>query len=232
MLSIIIPCYNEAANIPYLIRACKKAIPTEFSGEILLVDNGSTDDTLDMIKQHIEPNSPFRVIAIPQNKGYGHGILTGLQEASGTVLAWTHADCQTDPADVFRAYAEYLQHNDPMLIIKGHRVGRRYSEWFFSAMMQIIASICLQTTLSDINAQPKLCSRHFYETAIQGSAPDDFSLDLYFLLQAKRYGTIGTIPVSFHERTRGEAKGGGSFRTRLRLIHRTLSYIIQLARTT
>lgn len=231
MLSIIIPCYNEASNIPHLIHACKKAIPPNFSGEILLVDNGSTDDTLAVIKRYIESERLFRVIEIIENRGYGYGILMGLQAAKGRVLAWTHADCQTDPQDVFRAYATYLAYEDPKLVIKGHRVGRRYSAWFFSTMMQIIASICLQTQLSDINAQPKLCSRYFYETYIQAAAPHDFSLDLYFLLQAKRHGHIRTIPVSFYDRTRGEAKGGGSLHTRIRLIYRTLCYIAQLTRT-
>ena len=230
MLSIIIPCYNEADNIPHLITACLQAMPASFSGEIILVNNGSTDNTSDILTQYIPANSVFRTIDIEKNKGYGHGILTGLAAARGEVLAWTHADCQTDPQDVFRAYDRYLQHGQADVFVKGHRIGRRYSEWFFSAMMQAIASICLRTRLTDINAQPKLFSRAFYKRHIQNQAPEDFSLDLYVLLQATRHRSIDTIPVFFHQRTRGEAKGGGSMRTRIRLINRTLRYIIQLAK--
>ena len=45
-----------------------------------------------------------RVVTVPVNLGYGHGILSGLREAKGDYLAWTHADLQTDPADVVKAW--------------------------------------------------------------------------------------------------------------------------------
>jgi hypothetical protein len=94
--------------------------------------------------------------------------------------------------------------------------------------MQVFASIVLKQWLSDINAQPKVFSREFYVKHIELNAPYDFSLDLYLMYQAKVHGKITTIPVYFNKRMHGEAKGGGSFKTRIKLIKRTFAYIFEL----
>ena len=104
-LSIVLPCYNEAGNIPSIIDAFYKALPKSIQTEIILVNNGSTDNTKAVLKKSLSrfQKGPFKVINIPKNKGYGHGILSGLDAASGQVLSMTHADMQTPPEDVFKA---------------------------------------------------------------------------------------------------------------------------------
>jgi hypothetical protein len=71
-------------------------------------------------------------------------------------------------------------------------------------------------------------SRKFYEEYLNENAPWDFSLDLYLLYWAKKKNTIYEIPVYFNKRMHGEAKGGGSFKTRIKLIKRTFKYIFEL----
>lgn len=232
MLSIVVPCYNEQENVPHIIEKFQAAIPEGFAVEVLLVNNGSTDDSAAVFADALSAlgeNTPFRVVTVSENKGYGFGILSGLNAAKGNVLAWTHADLQTDPADVFRAYAVYKNANDPLLVVKGHRLKRKFSEAFFTFGMQLVAALALQSWLSDINAQPKLFSRSFFEKWVRNHAPLDFSLDLYLLYQAKKHGRITTIPVYFNDRLYGEAKGGGSFKTRIKLIRRTFTYIFKLS---
>ena len=98
--------------------------------------------------------------------------------------------------------------------------------------MQYYASLILGVALNDINAQPKLFSREFYNNYILGQAPHDFSLDLYALYCAQKNDyTILTIPVVFSDRIYGEAKGGGSLKTKYKLIKRTFAYIHELAKT-
>ena len=84
----------------------------------------------------------------------------------------------------------------------------------------------LGVKLDEINAQPKVFRRNFYHNLLKKNAPDDFSLDLYLLLVAKKRGyKIQNIPVSFHKRLFGIAKGGGSLKGKFPLIKRTISYI-------
>ena len=85
-LSIVIPCYNEAGNIPTLINRLESIQYDET--EVILVDNGSTDDTTTVIEKTLfEKESFIKSVSIKQNIGYGHGIMSGVKEATGDVIA-------------------------------------------------------------------------------------------------------------------------------------------------
>lgn len=228
MLSIVIPCYNESENLPELFEKIPALYDKNPNLEIILVNNGSTDDSGALLKK-LSRNMPIKIIDLDQNQGYGFGILSGLDAASGEVLAWTHADLQTDPADVLKAYELYrkLLPQYPNLLIRGKRKNRRFLEVLFTWGMQLYVNCKLKCRLSDINAQPKLFSKEFYRQ-IRPQAPYDFSLDLYILYQMAQIGTIKTIDVFFHKRAGGEAKGGGNWKGRIKLIKRTLQYINKL----
>ena len=106
VLSVIFPCYNESSNIIGIISSIKSALQGRNDVEIILVDNGSTDSTPQVLEQALqgEHNKQFKTLRIEKNIGYGHGIMTGVKNASGEVIAWTHADLQTDIKDVLNAY--------------------------------------------------------------------------------------------------------------------------------
>ncbi len=224
-LSIAVPCYNEEKNIPLIIAAFKKAVGERKNIEVILVNNGSTDDSQNVFERELKEEKLFKLVNVTKNQGYGFGILSGLEAASGNVLAWTHADMQTDPSDVIKGFDLYEEN----ILIKGKRQNRKALEFLFTFGMQIIASIALRTYLDDINAQPKIFSREFYEKYVKNQAPHDFSLDLFLLYQAKKNNyKIKEIAVDFTKRMHGEAKGGGSWKTRIKLIKRTFAYIIKL----
>jgi len=233
MLSIVIPCYNEALNIPHIHTAFKNCIGDRKDIEVVLVNNGSKDNSSEVLESIVSnetSDSFFRVVQVPENKGYGHGILSGLKEAKGDILAWTHADLQTDPSDVIKGYEKYLMHNNESVFVKGKRKERKLHAWFFSWGMQVLSSWALKHNLDDINAQPKVFSRKFYETYLEDKAPYDFSLDLYAHYWAAKTGKVVDIPVVVNERLHGEAKGGGSVKTKVKLIYRTFNYIFDLKR--
>ena len=111
-LSIILPCYNESKGLEALVkRFDQTGRGVDF--ELILVDNGSTDNTPQVLP-YLLARYPFaRSARVEFNQGYGHGILTGLRAARADVLAWSHADLQTDPADVFRAWRAIKPPADP-----------------------------------------------------------------------------------------------------------------------
>lgn len=229
-LSIIVPCYNEEKNIPLIVAAFKKAVGERKNIEVVLVNNGSADNSANVFASEIGQENFFKIVNVEKNQGYGFGILCGLEASSNEVLAWTHADMQTDPSDVIRGFDLYLSQNDEKILVKGKRQNRAPLEFLFTFGMQIIASLALKTYLDDINAQPKIFSRNFYENYIKNKAPHDFSLDLFLLYMAKKNGLkIKEIEVNFAKRIHGEAKGGGSWKTRIKLIKRTFKYIFELA---
>ena len=75
-LSVVIPCFNESKNLPLLISRCQKTYVKEQSIEFILVDNGSTDDTQEVIKDLTSNLSFVTVVHVEINKGYGYGILS------------------------------------------------------------------------------------------------------------------------------------------------------------
>lgn len=234
MLSIILPCYNEKDNLVALFERLDLLVKASDEIEIVLVNNGSNDGSDIVFEQEVLSRSKeiFKIVHVKENKGYGFGILSGLRAAKGNVLAVTHADRQTDPMDVLKAYEIYRSKDDLNLLVKGFRKNRKISEAVFSYGMGLLASIVLGSRLTEINAQPKLFSKSFFDT-YENDAPNDFSLDLYLLYQAKKHGQIIDFPVYFSKRVAGEAKGGSgsSFKVKWKLIKRSFSYIFELKRS-
>lgn len=229
-LSIVLPCYNEGGNIPHIIERFLAVIPNDITTEVLLVNNGSSDNSKEIFESELSKlnDHPFKVVEVTENKGYGFGILSGLAEAKGGTLAWTHADMQTDPEDVIKAYRLWKSEGADTIFVKGTRKNRAFAEAFFTFGMQVVTLLLLKINLHDINAQPKVFGRSFYDKILKKDAPHDFSLDLFAYFHAKKTLTVKTLPVFFNKRLHGEAKGGGSFKTRLKLIDRTFRYIWHL----
>ncbi len=231
-LSVVVPCYNEGGNLVALVRRFREALAGHDDVELVLVNNGSRDHSALVLACELErPENQFaRRVDVPVNQGYGFGILSGLRAAGGEYLAWTHADLQTDPADVLLGFERLLADDEPQrCLVRGRRVGRPLVDRAFTIGMGWVASAALATPLVDINAQPKIFHRRLL--AEMSGAPWDFSLDLYVLYLAQQQGLkIIEQPVRFGMRTHGEAKGGGSLRGKARLTRRTLQYIFRLRR--
>ncbi len=231
-LSIVVPCFNEAQNITRVLTKLDDLLKDKSNIEVLVVDGCSTDETPEELKrifEHLDPQK-FKLILTETRGGYGHDIIHALSQASGDVLSWTHADLQTDPYDVIKAFDLYLNTEEDHTFIKGKRKNRQFIESFFTFGMQVVVWFVLKKCLTDINAQPKLFSREFYNKYLKKNYPSDFSLDLYAMYQAKANGyNVKTLPVEFRKRLYGEAKGGGgSWKGRIQLIKRTFKYIFKL----
>lgn len=228
-LSLVIPCYNEARNLPALVERCR-AVFAGHHAEVVLVDNGSTDNSAEVLAGLLAGGGEVRSIRVPVNQGYGHGILEGLRAAEGDVLAWTHADMQTDPADALKGFALFEAAADAArLFVKGRRIGRPIADDIFTMGMACFETVLLRQILWDINAQPTMFSRSFFETWT--NPPKDFSLDLYAYYQAKRQKLeVKRIPVTFGQRLHGVSSWNISPSAKMKFIRRTLDYSFTLAK--
>lgn len=231
--SLVIPCYNEAAGLPELIRRCAY-VAAEGRGEVILVDNGSADDSAAVLEGRLGPAGSdgvdgVRWVRVPVNQGYGFGITSGLAEARAAVVGWTHADLQTDPADVLRAMALFEDGGD-RLLVKGRRFGRPLADRVFTAGMSAFETALLRRPLRDINAQPTLFSRELLDR--WGTPPTDFSLDLFALYSALDAGfRVRRFPVIFAPRKWGVSSWNTDWSAKRRFIRRTLDYSLQLRKT-
>ena len=227
-LSIIIPCYNEEKNIPLILRRFKSLLKRMKNVELILVNNGSTDNSAKVLRKVI-PNYKFaRTVLIRVNKGYGFGILSGLLTARGKYLCWTHADMQTDPGDPIKAYYIIKNERSPeKVFVKGKRIGRPISDLVLTYAMSIFESILFGRILYDINAQPNLFHKSFMKIA--KNPPKDFSLDLYFYYIAMKHNyKMRRFDVYFKKRIHGKSHWNTSIINKIKTIKRAISYSLNL----
>ena len=224
-LSIVVPCYNEEQNIPLILNRFAEVIQRD-DIEVILVDNGSTDDSARVIAG-LMPKYPFvRTVRVEVNQGYGYGILQGLRECRGEYIGWTHADMQTDPGDILKALA-IIEKEQGLVFVKGNRKGRPLFAVFCTAGMSLFETCYLHKKLYDINAQPNIFPKVFYDG--WENQPHDFSLDLYALYMARKKGLkVVRFPVLFPERVYGESKWNTGLMAKWKFIKRTVAFSINL----
>lgn len=228
-LSIVIPCYDEANNIPLILNRFNDVIKRN-DIEVILVDNGSTDNSFEIINNLLPKYSFAKTIRIEVNEGYGYGIIQGLKVCTGKFIGWTHADMQTDPADLIKAL-NIIEKNSKIknIYVKGNRKGRPVIDKFFTVGMSIFETIYMGTKLYDINAQPNVFNKEFFET--WKNPPKDFSLDLYALYMAQKSGLqVKRFSVQFPKRIYGKSKWNTGFKSKWKFVKRTISFSKKLKR--
>lgn len=221
-IAIVIPCFNEAENLPRLIQHLESIIEvSKFS--FVLVDNGSTDGSAEILRKVINPK--IRVVPLDVNQGYGGGIQAGLMQCTSQFVGWMHSDLQTSPTVLLSEQFQTASNT----LIKGQRTGRRFLERLFTVGMAIIESLIFRQRLWDINGQPTIFPREWFEKF--ENPPKDFSLDLYLYVQARRSGlTIVRPRVEFGERFAGSSSWDSGFKSKVRFMKRTILYSIKLWR--
>lgn len=227
--SLVIPCYNEAANLPLLVARCRQSL-ADHPVEVVLVDNGSIDESPAVLARLLADSTKIRSVRVEKNQGYGFGILSGLAAARGDVLGWTHADMQTDPADFAKAAALFDAATDQRrLFVKGRRRGRPIGDEIFTSGMAVFETFLLGKPLIDINAQPTVFHRSFFES--WAAPPHDFSLDLYAYFQAKALGLeVKRFDVVFGERAHGISHWNINWKAKRKFIRRTIDFSFELRR--
>jgi hypothetical protein len=136
---------------------------------------------------------------------------------------------QTDPQDALRGLQLFERHG-PNIFVKGRRYGRPLGDVAFTVGMSAFETVLLRKPMWDINAQPTMFSRAFFET--WRGAPHDFSLDLYAYYMARRDGmNVHRFPVLFGERAHGVSHWNVNWAAKRKFIRRTMDFSLQLRKS-
>ena len=228
-LSIVIPCFNEAKSLPKLVKDFSKKLKRR-DVELILVNNGS-NDLSETILLNLKKNYNFlKTIRLKKNNGYGNGVLQGLKKAKGQYISWTHADLQTDPYDVIIGFEKFKKELSPKIFIKGNRLGRPFKDVVFTIGMSIFETILLKNLFWDVNAQPNIFHKNFFN--MLEKIPLDFSFDLFFYFNAKKKNLkILRFPVKYPQRKFGISHWNTDFKNKMKFIKRTIKYSFQLKKS-
>ena len=232
-ISLVLPCYNESKSLKELVsKAIASAKARNIGPEqfrLILVENGSSDNSLEVmheLKNTEEFGAYLEIVPVNPNEGYGNGIYQGLKNISTDYAAWSHADSQCDPEDVFKALEIQEKKEERKLIVKGNRFGRGFGEKFISWGFELLASFIFFKNFHEINAQPKVFRSELLKEV--QNPPKDFAFDLYVLIRAKELGyQIQEIPVDFPPRIYGVSNWANSFPSKFRTIKKMVIYMLK-----
>lgn len=226
--SIIIPCYNESNNLEKLLEVFN-GFMNKINAELVLVNNGSSDSTESMKVNFLKKYPFLKWVYVEKNIGYGDGIMQGINNAEGKYLAYTHADLQTNPMDVYKAILIIEKNQEQNILIKGVRSGRSFIARLFSKGMEYVVLLILGVKMKEINSQPTIFSKHLISKIMNPPDHWGFDVSLYYYAMKNNY-KIHRIEVQFPKRQAGKSKWNRGFLSRINLSIKMIKYCLEIKR--
>ena len=216
-LSLIIPVYNEEANLPLLYDSIKKALePLQQNWEVIFVDDGSQDKSLDVLKALVKKDPRHvRAVIFRRNFGQTAAITAGIDHAQGDTIVLLDADMQNDPADIPMLLAKLDEGYD---LVSGWRKDRKDNR--LTRTIPSIFANGLISWVTGVHLHDYGCSLKAYRRdALEGFRLYG-EMHRFIPVFAHSVGArITEIPVRHHHRKFGEANYG---------LERTLKVILDL----
>lgn len=206
-ISAVVPMLNEAENVASLVAEIQEAAKLCPITEIVLVDDGSTDATADVIKTLKAQDSRIRLIRHNARSGQSAALRSGVRAATGQLIITMDGDGQNNPADIPALYQKWLTNPDaPMLMVAGQRAKRQDSllKKFTSRAGNGIRRTLLRDGVRDTGCSLKLYRREDYLALPYFNHMHRFMAALYM----REYGTIMLVDVGHRHRARGVSKYG------------------------
>lgn len=208
MISVVVPVLNEEENIPLLIKEITEAAKTAPITEIVYVDDGSTDKSLQVLQSLKSEYPSLRILHHSKRSGQSAGLLTGIRAAKNDIIVTLDGDGQNDPADIPLLYNLYKESADkyPALMVAGTR-RKRNDSWvrrFSSRLANNIRSRLLKDNTPDTGCSLKMFGRKNYL-----NLPYFDHMHRFLPALMMRDGVrILHVLVSHRPRTRGTSKYG------------------------
>jgi glycosyltransferase involved in cell wall biosynthesis len=204
-ISVVMPTYNEVHTIRTIIDRVKA---TKIPSEILVVDDGSTDGTRDILKE-LDGQGQIRLILHERNQGKGAAVRTGIQHAQGDILLIQDADLEYDPRD----YERLLQPIKEGLadVVYGSRFlgGPRRPTMFWhmvaNKLLTLMTNILFDTILTDMETGYKVFKREVVADMKLRAQRFDFEPEFTAKILKKKV-RIFEVPISFNPRDYNEGK--------------------------
>ncbi len=154
-ISFVVPVYNEEENIPRLVEEIQAVAPDLCdSYEILLVDDCSTDRSLQIIRELSEQIEPLHYLSFAHNSGQSAALYAGFQAAAGDLIITMDADLQNDPADL----RQMIKHCGEYDMVNGWRYNRQdtWSKKIASKIGNAVRNWMTRETIHDTGCSLKI----------------------------------------------------------------------------
>lgn len=188
-LSALMPAYNEQEVLPVALGEAVDALEDLCeTWELVIVDDGSTDSTSEILGEWAEKETRIRVVTQDQNSGYSQALIRGFSECRYEAVFYTDADAQFDLHDIADLYPRLAEFD----MVSGYRVGRqdRWIRFVTSGIYNRLQGWMLGLRVRDVNCAFKLFRRSFFQSVTLDS--DGFLIDAEIYARAQRAGLTWT----------------------------------------
>jgi dolichol-phosphate hexosyltransferase len=206
-LSILMPAYNERATVEPAIEAALAADLPVASRELVVVDDGSTDGTREVLRAREWP-SEVRIAYHELNAGKGAALRTALAAATGTYAAVLDADLEYDPADIARLLPPLkARHADAVFGIRGFASHSSYSFWYVvgNKAVTLAANVLFNSWLDDIMTCHKAMRTDVFRSLELRARGFEIEGEIAARLLAGGH-RVFEVPIKYQARGRDEGK--------------------------
>lgn len=203
-LSLVLPAYNEGRTIEEVIYKVDNVIgKTGLEYELIVVDDGSIDDTRKKAINYANNNSHIKVVSYKKNMGKGHAIKTGFAQATGDAVVFMDSDLDIDPRQITR-YVEALNYGDMVIASKWHpqsNVDIPLMRRFLSHGFNVLVKVLMGIKVSDTQTGLKAVRRKALEEVFSTLNIERYAFDAELLTVANHRGLkVVELPVNIRMR--------------------------------
>jgi len=226
-LSIVIPLFNEEESVEPLYAQLQEALESlEQNYEIIVVDDGSTDRSFELLKGLHAQDKRLKVIRFRRNFGQTAAFAAGFEHAQGQVVVTMDADLQNDPADIPRLLEKLEEGYD---VVSGWRVERWKSAWLTRRLPSVVANRLISET-TGVHLHDYGCSLKAYRSEVVKNINLYGELHRFIPAMASWMGvSVTEIPVHYQPRQFGRSKYGLSRTIKVVLDLLTVRFLLSYA---